>query len=501
VRLSRLAPRNRRMRMPVIIVVTLAVAACVGGDIGAPAGPLASRPADSALVALTRDAAPAATLPPGHIIVPIPPQQQISYTVGYANAQKLDSSALLGEPAPPMADLDITLFQTFELAIGSACVPTTGPECTTIVYSTAQLNYHNLPELPPFTATFLAYGFVPVTATITLTSEQSNCPAPQSANLDHTVAAGVCLLTIQHGQYPAGQETTVTASVTVHLSNLKVDGTPLDVGSRCQAGSAGLQVVGASSGNVSTPPAGQYIILAGGTLTGTVTIPAFTGCVTPSGENLDPLLSSAVSGPGNDVQLTQGGLCLVGSGCKPVPPVPDRSQGKVLLQNFSESIPHPTGNISCTSAGHATAVTAKPGTTGAIGAVGSFSLSGCTAQLNGATCSATGSGLPWPVNAAYYDPVAEQAVGTIGDSANPFDLVFTCKGPGASACSMELSSNAQTTNGAGSVNVIYDYRTKTITDFAAGLAPVSSDCPGFVVGSPPPLNDQDELFIPSYVVK
>jgi hypothetical protein len=470
------------------IAGAVAVAACVAGS----AAPVRSPSGDA--VAFTQHSS-AVAIRPAHIILPIPPQQQISYTVGFANAQKLGSSVLLGEPTPATADLDITLFQTFELGIGSDCDSTTGPECTTIVYSTADLNYKGHPELPPLTATVLAYGFVPVTVTLQLIAEPSNCPAPTSADAAHTVKAGICLLTIQHGLYPAGQESTATARLTVHVSSVKVNGTSLSVGPHCQAASAGLEAVGSSSGTVATVPPGQYVIALGGTLTGTVAIPAFTGCVAPSGENLNPLLTSAVSGAGNDVQLTQGDLCLVGSGCAPDPPAASRDHGQALVYQFGNS-----SGISCTSAAHATAITGPAGTIGTIGAVSSFSLSGCTLALNGDACTATGRGLPWPVDAVSYDPVARQATGTIGDANTAVDIAFSCTANGKPDCSVELNSNVQTTDGAGAVDVVYDYRSRTLTDFAAALSPVSSTCPGFTMNPDPNLADQDELFLPSYVV-
>jgi hypothetical protein len=54
---------------------------------------------------------------------------------------------------------------------------------------------------------------------------------------------------------------------------------------------------------------GAGAIYTGGTLAGNVTIPPLTGCVTSSGENLDALLDSAVSGPGNYVKITADGAC------------------------------------------------------------------------------------------------------------------------------------------------------------------------------------------------
>ncbi len=430
-RLSRFAPQTRRTRMATIVVAAFAVVACAGGDLAAPGQLLIGQRAAGAVVTLAGDTGATTAVKPAHLIIPIPPQPDTSYTTGFANVQKLGYSALLGEPPPATADLDITVFQTLEISSGSDCDNSAGPECTLIAYSTAQLNYKGHPELPPVTATFLAYGFVPVTATMQLIDERSNCPAPTTADPHHTIAAGICLLTIEHGSYPVGQESTGTAMLAVHLSSVEVDGTSLSVGSHCQAAPADLQIVGSSSGTLASAPPGQFAINLGGTLTGSVTIPAFTGCVTPSGENLNPLLTSAVSGSGNDVQLTEGNLCPVpADGCVTTPPAPGRGQGQALLYTFQGG--SQTGTISCTSADLPTIITGRAGTIGAIGAIDSFGLGGCTAQVNGqpdgATCTAKASGLPWSIDAVSYDPIADQATGAIGDSSDPVVFDFTCKG-------------------------------------------------------------------------
>lgn len=500
-RLSRLAPRTRHARIAMTVVVVFAVAACASGDIATPGRLLIGQQADGGVASLTGDMGTATPLKPAHLIIPLPAQSDVSYTTGFANVQKLGSSALLGEPPPKTADLDITLFQTLEIPSGSDCDDATGPECTLIVYSTGQLNYKGQPELPPVTATFLAYGFIPVTATMQLIDERSNCPAPTSSAADHTVSAGLCLLTFEQGSYPVGQLTTGTGIVTVHLSNVKVDGTSLNVGSHCQAASADLQVVGSSSGTSDPAPPGQFVIASGGTLTGTVTIPAFTGCVTPSGESLNPLMTSAVSGSGNDVQLTEGNICPVpADGCVATPPTPGRGQGQVQLYTLTQGSPGQFGAISCASADLPTVITGRAGTIGSIGDVDSFSLSGCTAQLNGADCTAKAVGLPWPVVSVSYDPIADQATGTIGDSSKPVEIDFTCKGPRTPTCSVEESSNALTQDGPGSVNVVYDYRTRTLTDFSAAVAPASSNCPGFNASPFAANTDEDELYLPTYVV-
>ncbi|MBC7269927.1 MAG: hypothetical protein H5T76_14660, partial [Streptomyces sp.] len=55
-------------------------------------------------------------------------------------------------------------------------------------------------------------------------------------------------------------------------------------------------------------PVVGYQLTSGGPLTGEFTIPAFTGCGT-GGEDLDPLLTASVSGPGNYTKQIQGQTC------------------------------------------------------------------------------------------------------------------------------------------------------------------------------------------------
>ena len=99
--------------------------------------------------------------------------------------------------------------------------------------------------------------------------------------------------------------------------SVKVNGVPLDVGSRCETGRFDAVLTGSSA---STPP---YNVVTGGPLTGMVDIPPFSNCGV--GENLDPIFNAAISGPRNFNLLTQGPVCfLVGGGgiCPPPKPKP-----------------------------------------------------------------------------------------------------------------------------------------------------------------------------------
>jgi hypothetical protein len=198
---------------------------------------------------------------------------------------------------------------------------------------------------PPVRATFLTFGFVPVTATVHLRQQVSGgrlVPITEvgyqrykhfnqvTAELDpgcsHTPAAQCGFNYCSGGPDNTCSDfvITVTAAVTLRLSDVTVNGTPLDVGSHCQT-TGPLYTPGnpvadpdndrmvLQGGSHPSEPSPQWVgdaaIVKGGAVAGYVTIPPFTGCVTPDGDNLDPLLTAAVSGPGNYVKTTVGAVC------------------------------------------------------------------------------------------------------------------------------------------------------------------------------------------------
>ena len=126
--------------------------------------------------------------------------------------------------------------------------------------------------LPPADSYFVTFGFMPATATITVTSA-----APvQSVLLNGTLTA--------------------TIHVVFALGNAKVQGVPLDVGTGCRSDEAVI----VQSGPFASP-------LSTGTVTGTFTIPPFHHCGVT--ENLDPLFTGLVSGPGNTLRTVLTFLC------------------------------------------------------------------------------------------------------------------------------------------------------------------------------------------------
>jgi hypothetical protein len=126
--------------------------------------------------------------------------------------------------------------------------------------------------LPPADSYFVTFGFMPATATITVVST-----APvESVLLNGTLTA--------------------TIHVTFGLSNAKVRGVPLNVGPNCRSDEAVI----VQSGPFLSP-------LSTGTISGTFTIPPFHHCGVT--ENLDPLFTGLVSGPGNTLRTVLTFLC------------------------------------------------------------------------------------------------------------------------------------------------------------------------------------------------
>jgi hypothetical protein len=127
---------------------------------------------------------------------------------------------------------------------------------------------------PPASGSFVVFGFVPTTADVTV------IPVGRAEGRLHDgVFTGV-------------------AKVHLRLSNVKVNGTPLPVGPACQTSQPVVM-------NLKSVP-GEWDVFAGGTMQTDVVIPAYSGC--GATEDLDPLFTGLISGPGNHTKLTFGGV-------------------------------------------------------------------------------------------------------------------------------------------------------------------------------------------------
>jgi hypothetical protein len=252
----------------------------------------------------------------------VPYEYLYGYLAGYSNAAKLDGSLPSGFPAAAVAK---GLFSE-----GYGVAPNGDDLVCTIAQ--LQLDYNGLRELPPMRATFDAYGFMPVTATVTL-EQATTAPievviygdedAPPTAPVQNTTPK---LTVVAVGQFD------------LQISDVDVNGVPLDVSASCRAdgtvstpgnpvGSGDLVLSGGDVPGEPVPWQGE--IQQGGALAGLVSIPPLTGCATPTGENLDAVLSAAVSDSSDYVELVEGapcttiGLCVSENNGMPLASQPD----------------------------------------------------------------------------------------------------------------------------------------------------------------------------------
>jgi hypothetical protein len=210
-----------------------------------------------------------------------------AYVTGYANVAKLNASVL--QP-PGIVNIGPTNFSPL------TCDPPTPP----ILCQQANLlaNEDGRPVMPEVSSSLLPFGFVPTTAKLQLTQ----------------IGLGFADVRL-HPTNSAFSSATVTGTYVARLYDATVNGVPLDLGPNCRTATPiDVDVFG-------KPP--TYLLTGGGPLSGMVTIPPFTGCGVT--EDLDPLITGLVSGPGNFVKLTQGPICTINGnnfGCPPHVPTP-----------------------------------------------------------------------------------------------------------------------------------------------------------------------------------
>ncbi|NML53817.1 hypothetical protein HHL19_31565 [Streptomyces sp. R302] len=223
------------------------------------------------------------------------PMSLSAYITGYSNVRKLNGANVI--------PVSCTLIEQ-----GLPEIEFREDGIHLITKSVARLSYQGRAQTPPFRATFLTFGFTPTTATLVL--EQKG---------PMTVDSDVLLV------FPDNiSETYVRAPLVLRVLDVQVNGTPLDVGPDCRtekpltspepdpATYPGDHLVLLGKGQlINGTDAEGYVLTGGGPLTGTVTIPPFKDCGA-GGEDLDRLLTAAISGPDNYVKQIQGQTCSVG---------------------------------------------------------------------------------------------------------------------------------------------------------------------------------------------
>jgi hypothetical protein len=243
--------------------------------------------------------------PPGAIISFPPLEPGCAYTGGYSDVLKLNGAGLI---RPGLIDLSVNArlaYCDYADKIGK-CQKGTNYFQTD---NYGELFYHGLPEFPPSKTTFLAFGFEPVSATLHLIE----------IGTINAVAIGAYDTSVCSPAHPCPTNVTVSSYLYIRVTNVAVNGVPLNVGADCGTAPFDAIVTGTSA---SKPP---YSVTGGGPVIGTIDIPPFTNCGV--GEDLDPLFTASISGPSNPSLLTQGAVCFIEGGgtCSPktgLPPVP-----------------------------------------------------------------------------------------------------------------------------------------------------------------------------------
>ncbi|WEH36790.1 hypothetical protein PZB75_27610 [Streptomyces sp. AM 4-1-1] len=240
--------------------------------------------------------------------VDVPPKAGHGYLAGFANAGKLDSAIAFTEPA----HLRVNMAKKVKIW---TCE--NGTKVMNELLSDATFDYHGKAQLPPTTATFITFGFMPTKATVEMSLEGPIEISTWADALPDEVT----------GRFP--ETSTAVGRMRVRLSDVEVNGEPLDVGPNCRSERPMSLVLTGKGTSLGGTPGEGYTVQDGGPLTGSPYLPPFQGCGT--GEDLDSLFTAAVSGKGNYTKMTQAPLCVNEEGspnqayCPDPPrPVPQR---------------------------------------------------------------------------------------------------------------------------------------------------------------------------------
>ncbi|MFE5093508.1 DUF6801 domain-containing protein [Streptomyces sp. NPDC056638] len=213
-----------------------------------------------------------------------------AYAVGIANVRKLNGAMIVNDPTRTPA-----LISVMAIKHTSNRAPSAKGGAYTRLDSLGNL------KLPDAESTFLTFGFQPVSAKV----EFENGP-----------------MTISTGNIGSGAQriafSTAYFKQSLRLHDVKVNGTPLDVGSNCRTVRPYKVVLNGGA---------KYVnVYSGGLLEGEVDIPPFSGCGTGE-EDLDALFTASISGPGNLISMNQGTTCIPSSPNNLCPPTMPKMPG------------------------------------------------------------------------------------------------------------------------------------------------------------------------------
>jgi hypothetical protein len=434
-----------------------------------------------------------------------------AYVAGYSNVLKLANAAIVGFPDLALAH---TLGTDEVLKAGGVTVPSPqGPDNYTCSVVRLQLDHQGRREFPPIRATFLAFGFMPVTATVHLTQTGppllSDCLAEDGTTRPE--CPPILVVVFNHTKGPTGPvgsfQVVTVADVSLRLSDVSVNGEPLDVGDDCR-GTAPLSTPDSpvesdrlvlAGGNQPADPIPQYAAIAfGGALAGAPTIAPLTGC-NGAEEDLDPLLNAVVSGPNNDAKVVQGPLCatIFPLNCTPdaapkYAPIWEITDGGAFAGTASGPT---TIGIFGTSAGRTMTITcarsAVNGTVtntalrpprGHFGGIG-FTLDGCNGS-DGSTWTITQDG-DAAIYGALHDPDAHTTYGGVANLS--LKLRGTGTGTGAPAggtpCTATVSGGLTMSYHNPPQPVLAVARALAGRSIGSTLTPIGSDCADIASGT------------------
>jgi hypothetical protein len=211
-------------------------------------------------------------------------------------------------------------------------------------------------HLPPVRVRAVAFGSIPVTVTLRLSQIIDGELVPLHADM-WPLAGNSIPCDPSWGPNHPYAPAYVRGRLSVTLSELRIDGQPVDVGGRCRTVEP-LQInmwadrAGETARPSDAPPDWEpgwtpaqggdlyqredttLVDIPGGELvhpgSSDLTIPSFTGCVSAGGEDISPLLTASISGPGNQLSAahrTYGGT----------------TSGDVSLDNPTACAPDPQG--------------------------------------------------------------------------------------------------------------------------------------------------------------
>lgn len=209
---------------------------------------------------------------------------------GFTNVKKLSAAAPVGA---------LTLLRRSVYAINPN-------RATGNVANYQQQRGYFVNEAVPSTASVLSFGFMPTTATTSISQVAPPGSGPTglaTGNLRSDIASGATDPGATRNGVEIGDETWARAYVRLGVSNTFVNGTQLKLGPECGTAPTLLNL-STFTGDYRT---GRVVLSDGSTLSGKVDIPQFTRCGV--GEDLSPLLTASISGGGNYVRIESGRWC------------------------------------------------------------------------------------------------------------------------------------------------------------------------------------------------